>query len=374
MQNKSNLKILICGVLPPPSFGHSKIYEMLMASSFPATFNVRFFNMHFWSYETNKKVTSEKIVKMVKYYGQYLRHILLFRPKYILYNISFYRMPFLKDFLFCATGIVLGRKMVFHDLGQYVGELDASLPNWQKAMLRWMLKNSAASIVMGERVKPVYKGLMPFEKLYAVPGVVEDTKDLEVQVTPNRDKNILYFSHMSTPKGVYVAFDIMPLVLNVDQNVRFTFAGPMESEEVAQKVKILEGQFPGRVEYLGYIEDINQRTAIFRNADIFLFPTMRDVFGLVLLHAMAEGLPVVASFEGTIPEIVIDQENGFLCQKGLASDFAARILQLLKNQQLTQKIGQANRKRFEEHYALKHYQEKMISVFVNLEGEAVAQN
>ncbi|MCX5681887.1 MAG: hypothetical protein NT079_06455, partial [Candidatus Omnitrophica bacterium] len=57
----NKIKILVCGVLPPPSFGHSKIYEMLMSSSFPKSYDVRFFNMHFWSYETNKKVTGEKI-------------------------------------------------------------------------------------------------------------------------------------------------------------------------------------------------------------------------------------------------------------------------------------------------------------------------
>jgi len=55
------IKILICGILPPPYFGHSMLYKMLMASSFPNAFETRFLNMKFWSYATNKKVTIEKI-------------------------------------------------------------------------------------------------------------------------------------------------------------------------------------------------------------------------------------------------------------------------------------------------------------------------
>ena len=69
MQEPSKkIKILICGILPPPNFGHSIIYKMLMASSFPDAFDTKFLNMQFWTYGTHKKVTIEKLFKMVKYY------------------------------------------------------------------------------------------------------------------------------------------------------------------------------------------------------------------------------------------------------------------------------------------------------------------
>ncbi|MBF0386302.1 MAG: glycosyltransferase family 4 protein [Candidatus Omnitrophica bacterium] len=362
-------KVLVCGVLPPPFFGHSVIYQMLMASSFPANVRVRFLNMHFWSYQTNKKVTGQKLVKMVKYYLQYVAAIVFWRPRYVLYNSSFYRMPFWKDFLFCATGIALGRRVVFHDLGQYVRELHDGLPVFQRALLRWMLRHSAGSIVMGESVRATYKGLMNNEKIFVVPGVVEDTKTFAV--VPNRPAgwllNVLYFSHMSRPKGIYVAFEAAARILRVRRDVAVTFAGPLEDDEVARKLDELQQAYPGRVRYLGYVDDARERTAIFRGADVFMFTTLRDVFGLVLLHAMAEGLPIVASDEGTIPEILLDEGHGLLFAKGEASELVAKILWLAENEVHRKTMGVANRKRFEEVYSLEQYGAIMTNIFRTLD-------
>ena len=365
MSKNTQPKVLICGVLPPPNFGHSVMYKMLMESSFPENVQARFLNMHFWSYQTDKKVTCEKVFKMIKYYGQYLAMIIFWRPRYVLYNSSFYKMPFLKDFLFCATGIILGRRVVFHDFGQYVQELDEALSGWKRSMLRWMLKYADGSIVMGENVRSAYKGLMDDTKIFVVPGVVEDTHDLNV--LPNRPAehflNILYFSHLSRDKGVFVAFDVAALVLQANSKAMITFAGPMESEQVALGLEHLQKEYPGRVRYLGYVEDAKERTAIFRGADVFMFTTLRDVFGLVLLHAMAEGKPVVVSREGTIPEIVIDGKTGFLCEKGKAEDFAQKIITLLSDNGLCQKMSIASRARFESFYSLEQYGKRMVEVF-----------
>ena len=367
MPDQPKIKVLVCGVLPPPTFGHSKMYAMLMASSFPSDTDVKFLNLHFWSYKTNKKVTGGKLVMMLKYYVQYIWFILSFRPKYVLYNMSFYRMPFLKDFLFCATGIVLGRGVVMHDMGQYVRELYGVVPTWQKAMLRWMLKHMTASIVMGERVRPVYEGLADPRKIMVVPGVVEDTRQLDV--VANRPKglfNVLYFSHMSRPKGILTAFESTALILDACSDAAVTFAGPMEDADISDRLEVLQKMYPGRVRYLGYIEDGRERTAIFRGADVFMFTTLRDVFGLVLLHAMAESVPVVASLEGTIPEIVVDGQTGLLFEKGNARTCALHVIRFLTDQALRHQMGNAGRQRFESVFGLDKYGASMTQVFQKL--------
>jgi glycosyltransferase involved in cell wall biosynthesis len=357
-------KILICGVLPPPYFGHSMMYEMLMKSSFVREFEVKFLNMHFWSYRTDQQVTAAKFFKLIKYYLQYLWLLVSFRPEFILYNISFYKMPFLKDFLFCATGTLLGGKVVIHDHGQYVAELLAALPGWQKKMLRWMLKRMSASIVMGEKVKGDYAGLADPGKLFVVPGVVEDTKTFSVEANrPSNMLNVLYFSYLSRSKGVFVAFEAAAIFLKNNRNAAIILAGPLENDQVAVALEKLQEQYPGQVRYLGYIEDANARAAIFRGADIFIFPTLRDVFGLVLLHAMAEGKPIVASREGTIPEIIKEGETGFLFEKGNAAQCAGAVERLLSDESLRTRLGAAGRRRFEEKYTLDRYAQAMGNIF-----------
>jgi len=346
------------------------VYKMLMASSFTNAFETKFLDMRFWTYGTHKKVTIEKIFKMAQYYVIFTGILVFWRPKYVLYNISFYRMPYLKDILFCSTGIILGSKLVFHDLGQYVRELDGSLGGLKKSALRWMLKNMGGSIIMGEKVRREYEGLADPAKLFVVPGASEDSKRIAVDSPkiPGRT-NVLYFSHMSRLKGVYTAFEAMSLILKERADIMVTFGGPLEDREVKSRLEELQKDYPQRVYYLGYVEDVVERTKIFRQADIFIFPTLRDVFGLVLLHAMAEGLPIVASREGTVPEIVADGTNALLVEKGDAKALADKILLLADDPPLREKMGQANRRRFEETYTLEKYGEAMIGAFKQMEAQ-----
>lgn len=358
------IKILICGILPPPNFGHSMVYKMLMSSSFPEAFDTKFINLQFWTYGTHKKVTVEKLLKMIKYYTIYVFALVFWRPKYVLYNSSFYRMPYLKDLLFCSTGIILGSKVVFHDLGQYVRELDESLTGWKRKVLRWMLHQMGGSIIMGEKVRQDYEGLADQKKIFVVPGTVEDSINIKVDAPKELGKiNVLYFSHMSRLKGIYTAFEAIPHILEANVNTIVTFGGPLENDEVKSHLEELQSKYAGRVRYMGYVEDVTERTKIFRQADIFIFPTHRDVFGLVLLHAMAESLPIVASREGTVPEIVLDGKNALLVEKTNAVALANQVLSLAQDPALRQRMGQANRLRFEEKYCLPKYGQAMIDVF-----------
>jgi glycosyltransferase involved in cell wall biosynthesis len=67
-------------------------------------------------------------------------------------------------------------------------------------------------------------------------------------------------------------------------------------------------------------EDLDR---IMDEADVFVHPTLNDAFPLVVLEAMARGLPVVATREGAIPEMVVDGETALLVEKGDVAGLAA---------------------------------------------------
>lgn len=364
-------KILICGILPPPFFGHSAMYKILMDSAFPGVFEVIFLDMKFWSYEKHKKVTLLKLLKLVQYFTRYLYLIVRYRPRYVLYNMSFDKMPLLKDVFFCGAGKIFGCRVILHDMGQYLQELYHSSGKVYQGLIRWLLKNTTASIVLGESVKSAYKGFLDESRLFVVPGSVEDTKDLVISGAPaplpGKDINVLYFSFMSESKGVFTAFKAVPAVLTQEPRVRFTFAGPAADASVRDGLVRLQQTYNSRIEHLGYIADALERTRMYRAADIFIFPTHRDVFGLVLLHAMAEGVPVIASREGAVPEIVQDGVNGFLIEKGSADQLAQKVLALARDPQLRQKIGSANREKYLNAYSPRRYEAKMIDTFAEIE-------
>jgi len=81
-------------------------------------------------------------------------------------------------------------------------------------------------------------------------------------------------------------------------------------------------------------------TAAFADMDIFVFPSRTDTFGLVILEAMASGVPVVVSPKTGARVQVQNGVNGFL-----AEDFTESVLQLMRNEGLRHSMG-AEARRF----------------------------
>lgn len=369
------VKILICGTLPPPNFGHSMLYRTLMDSKFSREFDIVFFDMKFWSYEKHKRITAAKLAKFVVYYFQFIGRVISARPRYVLYAVSFDKIPLLKDLVFCLTAKVLGRKVILHDMGQYVAELYRNSGPGMRKWVKLITRMADASIVLGETTRKVYEGFMPLDKVFAVPAAVSDSAGISVAGVPPPNAgivNILFFSFLQESKGVWTAVRAVPLVAAQNANVHFTFAGPVESENLLIKIKdfIRANNCENRFEYAGYISDDKQRSYLYRQCDIYIFPTLRDVFGLVLLHAMAEKKPVIASREGAVPEIVDDGETGILIPKGDEQALAQRILELAKDAGLRHRMGQAGRAKYERMYTLEKYADRMICVFKTFETEA----
>ncbi len=85
------------------------------------------------------------------------------------------------------------------------------------------------------------------------------------------------------------------------------------------------------VRWLGYVDEAD-KPALYRLADVFVFPSMYEGFGLMPLEAMASGTPVVANDVSSIPEIVGDA--AYLVPAGDARAMAGAIIALLLQQPL----------------------------------------
>jgi glycosyltransferase involved in cell wall biosynthesis len=87
----------------------------------------------------------------------------------------------------------------------------------------------------------------------------------------------------------------------------------------------------------------------FREASVLVLPSRQEAFGIVLVEAMAAGLPVVAARTGGIPEAVEDDMSGLLHRPGDAADLADKILSVLDDHGLRHKLvkgGLERSKRF----------------------------
>jgi glycosyltransferase involved in cell wall biosynthesis len=85
-------------------------------------------------------------------------------------------------------------------------------------------------------------------------------------------------------------------------------------------------------------------------ADVFAWPAINEAYGMALLEAEADGLPVIAGACGGVPEIVVDGDTGLLCAPGDAAAFAAALARLLKDADLRERLGRAAARRVTERH------------------------
>ncbi|NYD34548.1 glycosyltransferase [Actinomycetospora corticicola] len=81
----------------------------------------------------------------------------------------------------------------------------------------------------------------------------------------------------------------------------------------------------------GHISDVEQLSILYSASDIFCLPALFEPYGLVILEAMAHGLPLVTSDFGALPALVRENDAGIVVKAGSVDDLTAALYQLAKN-------------------------------------------
>ena len=118
-----------------------------------------------------------------------------------------------------------------------------------------------------------------------------------------------------------------------------------------------ECRLEGSVIFTGRIPDA-ELWERYANCDIFILPSTGEGFGIVFVEAMSFGKPVIASRMGAAPEVITDGVNGFLVDGQNEESLSERILQLVTDDALRQRMGQAAERTFEDNYSLHKYRSR----------------
>lgn len=122
------------------------------------------------------------------------------------------------------------------------------------------------------------------------------------------------------------------------QNYTLLVAGDGDQREQLQAFSAANG-LEDCVQWLGWVS-YGQLGAYFRDADVFILPTLEDTWGMVVLEAMAFGKPVLCSKWAGASELLIEGENGYLFDPHEPEAIAAVMRRLIDQSDLIQSMGQ----------------------------------
>ncbi len=168
------------------------------------------------------------------------------------------------------------------------------------------------------------------------------------------------FSGRLATEKAPVSFIKIAAQIPAESPIRFvmTGTGPLEGD-VRNALK-REG-CEDRVSFAGQVDEICDYLACY---DVLVLPSLFDGRPTIVMEALAMGIPVIASRVGSLPELVIDGETGFLCEPGDLRGFASRIQWLYEHPTEHARMREAARRFAETHFRL----EQMVSEYIKIVG------
>lgn len=179
---------------------------------------------------------------------------------------------------------------------------------------------------------------------------------------PDNKKIIVQVSWIIPEKGIPDLLEVAQIVCSKRKDAQFVIVGEGPYRERYQR-RANEMGLEDSVTWTGLMKDPFGE-GVYDAADIVCqLSQWEEVFGWMIAEAMAFSKPVVANRVGGIPELVDDGETGFLVDRGDVQQAAERVLSLLENEELREKLGQAGRQKTEARFNLQTNVTELLKVY-----------
>lgn len=363
---------LLCVMqLPPPVHGAAVVNQRVARSAcLSSQFTIDVLPVRAASsIEDIRRISARKLVLAAATGIDLTRALLLRRPDAVYFTLCPRGAAFYRDCLYVGIMKVFGVRRIYHLHGKGVASQLTS--SWRRAVYRWAFRG-AWVIHLSPSIADDTVEVVANDHVLYVPNGVPDTGThgpaRELRSGPPR---VLFLSNMIREKGPLVLLDALGRLKARGVAFEATFIGARFSDGCVDEFerRVVDLGLASQVRYLGPVYG-SAKNASLGDHDVFVLPTRDDAFPLVLLEAMEQGLPVVSTLEGGIPDIVKDGETGFLVAPTDVDSLTDRLETLLADAPLRLRMGELGRDRYLHLFTLAQFEQNLGAALARCMGDS----
>lgn len=360
---KNNLLFIL--KIPPPLTGATFINKLVFDSLlFTNSFNIKKLGVSY-SKSINKlgKFNINKPIKFIDIFFKTLFACCNIKTKTVYFQPSISGITYIRDLLIILLCKFFRKKIILHLHGKGIATI-AEKSRLYSFLYKLGLNNSFL-IVLSESQKKDIDFTNP-KKIYVLNNGIPLLNQGESKVKTSSTINFLYLSNLLRSKGILDLLDACKLLNQNALDFKLEIIGSegdISSEELNSIINSYN--LINKVKFHGPKYG-NDKIEYFEKSDVFVFPTKNEAFGLVLLEAMQFGLPIIATDEGAIPEIVEHGNSGFIFPKGETIQLYNYMKYCIENKDIIKSIGDRGKIIFEEKFSFQKFETNLLTIFNNV--------
>ncbi len=355
--------ILFLGQFPPPVHGVSVMNTNILNSELiRKEFDIETLDLKFGkTIQDLEKFSLKKLSKAITYSFEILFRMIKKKRSIVYFTFTPTGIGFYRDAFYVFLLKLFRAKIVLHLHGKGIKKTAGSS---LKTKLYTLTFNNTYLICLSQilidDIRDVYKG-SPF----VVPNGISIHNKSTVPATNqhNGETQILFLSNLIRNKGVIVLVEALSILHQKGLKFHVRFVGSPSNITVEMLEDILKEKGIAHMATVTGAIYGDDKFKEYEKADIFVFPTYNDAFGLVNLEAMQYSLPVISTYEGCIPDIVSNNETGFLVNREDPLMLSEKINELLQDEALRTRMGKKGYQKFMSNYTLQHFETNMYNTF-----------
>lgn len=362
--------VVICPV-PPPHNGPTIFFEMLLESKVREIFDL--VHIDTIRHQPNPNMGALNFPALFLALSNVIQVYRANTDKsislvYMLISPSF--LGLLRDSVFIFVSKLFRRRVIVHlHSGGQIREVCARYPAFARAIIKGACQKVDRAVVLHPAFTEALQDLIPTERIVVIPNGVSDphlaTHSSGLSAKKSAPLIVTYLSNLQEGKGYRDFLEAVSLIPTEPDSVRFLIAGTWFDDSDRRKTMswIREHKLGSAIEFLGPVVGQAKADLLLRS-HVFVFPPWSpEGQPLVLLEAMAAGLPIVTTNQGVLPEIVAHGRNGLVVPKHDPAALAAAITCLLGDEELRERMSSNNRADYLQHHTAEQCMQRMVDLF-----------